>query len=59
MSGRFEGRNEGACMRLLIACSDDLLVRMIGGSNSSKDRIEFLVENQNLKRKIQRHGYRL
>jgi nanoRNase/pAp phosphatase (c-di-AMP/oligoRNAs hydrolase) len=45
-------------MRLLIACADDLLVRMVGGNSTSRDRIEFLVENLNLKRKIQRHGFK-
>lgn len=45
-------------MRLLIACSDDHLVRMTSVNSSSRDRIEFIVENQNLKRKIQRHGFK-
>jgi len=44
-------------MRLLIACSDDYLVRMTSAS-SSRERIEFIVENQNLKKKIQRHGFK-
>lgn len=45
-------------MRLLIACADDYLVRMTSANSSSRDRIEFIVENQGLKRKIQRHGFK-
>ncbi len=45
-------------MRLLVACSDDHLLRMTSASGSSRDKIEFICENANLKRKIQRHGFK-
>jgi len=45
-------------MRLLIVCADDLLVRMVGGNSTSRDRIEFIVETQSLRRRIQRHGFK-
>jgi len=45
-------------MRLLIACADNYLVRMTSIASSTRDRIEFVCENQNLKRKIQRQGFK-